>query len=269
VTAENVPENVANTVLVERGEAGIVTVVLNRPHKLNAFTKPMWGRMGEVFRELDADDSVRCVVIRGAGEKAFGPGNDISEFETERSNAEQAEAYGKLMHGTIQALRNMRHPTVAMIHGICVGGGLEIAGLCNVRICGESSRFGAPIAKLGLVMAYPEISCLNALVGPVRALEILLEGRIMDSAEARRMGIVSRVVADADVTAEAMAAAARIAAGAPLVHRWHKKFLARLADPAPIGAAEHAEGFACYDTEDFRIGYKAFLDKQAPVFKGR
>jgi enoyl-CoA hydratase len=263
------PENVESTVLVERGDGGIVTVVLNRPHKLNAFTKPMWGRMGEVFRELDADDGVRCVVVRGAGEKAFGPGNDISEFETERSNAAQAKAYGKLMHGTIQALANMRHPTVAMIHGICVGGGLEIAGLCNVRISGESSRFGAPIARLGLVMAYPEISCLASLVGPGRALEILLEGRIMDAAEALRIGVVSRVVADKDVEAEAMATAARIAAGAPLVHRWHKKFLARLADPAPITGAEHDEGFACYDTEDFQIGYKAFLAKEPPKFKGR
>ncbi len=262
-------EAVADTVLVERGDDGIVTVVLNRPHKLNAFTKPMWGRMGEVFRELDADDGVRCVVIRGAGEKAFGPGNDISEFETERANADQAKAYGVLMHGTIEALKTMRHPTVAMIHGICVGGGLEIAGLCNVRICGEGSRFGAPIAKLGLVMAYPEISCLNALVGPVRALEILLEGRIMDAAEALRIGIVSRVVADAEVAAEALATAKRIAAGAPLVHRWHKKFLQRLGDPAPLSQAEHDEGFACYDTEDFQTGYQAFLAKTPPQFKGR
>jgi enoyl-CoA hydratase len=222
-----------------------------------------------VFRELDADDGVRCVVIRGAGEKAFGPGNDISEFETERANADQAKAYGVLMHGTIEALKTMRHPTVAMIHGICVGGGLEIAGLCNVRICGEGSRFGAPIAKLGLVMAYPEISCLNALVGPVRALEILLEGRIMDAAEALRIGIVSRVVADAEVAAEALATAKRIAAGAPLVHRWHKKFLQRLGDPAPLSQAEHDEGFACYDTEDFQTGYQAFLAKTPPQFKGR
>ncbi len=262
-------ETVLDTVLVERGADGIVTVVLNRPHKLNAFTKPMWGRMGEVFRELDADDDLRCVVIRGAGEKAFAPGNDISEFETERANAEQAKAYGVLMHGTIEALKRMRHPTVAMIHGICVGGGLEIAGLCDIRICGESARFGAPIAKLGLVMAYPEISCLNALVGPGRALEILLEGRIMGSQEALGMGLVSRVVADAEVAAEAMAAATRIAAGAPLVHRWHKKFLKRLADPAPLTEAELDEGFTCYDTEDFQIGYKAFLDKQTPAFKGR
>jgi len=262
-------ENVEDTVLIVRDDAGIVTVTLNRPHKMNAFTKPMWGRMGEVFRELAADESVRCVVIRGAGEKAFGPGNDISEFETERSNAKQAKAYGVLMHGTIEALKTMPHPTVAMIHGICVGGGLEVAGLCNIRICGQSSRFGAPIAKLGLVMAYQEISCLKALVGPGRAMEILLEGRIMNAAEAERMGIVSRVVADDEVTEEAMSAARRIAAGAPLVHRWHKKFLERLDDPVPLSAEELNEGFACYDTEDFRIGFQAFLDKSTPAFKGR
>ncbi|MEK9723595.1 MAG: enoyl-CoA hydratase-related protein [Rhodospirillaceae bacterium] len=261
--------DVADTVLVEAGEGGIVTVTLNRPHKLNAFTKPMWGRMGDVFRQLAADDGVRCIVIRGAGEKAFGPGNDISEFETERNSAAQAKAYGELMHGTIQALKTMPHPTVAMIHGICVGGGLEIAGLCDIRICGASSRFGAPISKLGLVMAYQEISCLRDLVGPGRALEILLEARIVDAAEAHHLGIVSRVVADAEVTAEAMATAERVAAGAPLVHRWHKQFLRRLADPAPLTAAELDEGFACYDTEDFQIGYKAFLEKTAPAFKGR
>ena len=262
-------EDVMDTVLVDRDGDGIVTVTLNRPHKLNAFTKPMWGRMGDVFRQLGADESVRCVVIRGAGERAFGPGNDISEFKTDRSNARQAKQYGVLMHGTIQALKAMPHPTIAMIHGICVGGGLEIAGLCNIRICGESSRFGAPIAKLGLVMAYQEIGALKELVGPGRALEILLEGRIMGSAEAERMGIVSRVVPDVQVTEEAMAAAQRIAAGAPLVHRWHKKFLDRLADPVPLTGPELDEGFDCYDTDDFRVGYQAFLDKRKPKFTGR
>lgn len=264
-----IEEDVTDTVLVDQDDDGIVIVTLNRPHKLNAFTKAMWGRMGEVFRELGANESVRCVVIRGAGERAFGPGNDISEFKTDRSNARQAKQYGDLMHGTIQALKSMPHPTVAMIHGICVGGGMEIAGLCNIRICGKSSRFGAPIAKLGLVMAYEEIGALRDLVGSGRALEILLEGRIIESAEAEHMGIVSRVVPDTKVTDEAMAAAHRIAAGAPLVHRWHKKFLDRLADSVPLSDAEKDEGFACYDTNDFQIGYQAFLEKKTPKFTGR
>jgi len=257
-----------DTILVERRD-GIVTVILNRPDKLNAMTKPMWGRLGEVFHELDSDDDVRVIVLRGAGERSFSPGNDIGEFETDRSNAEQAGAYGQLMHGTIAAIRACRHPSVAMIHGICVGGGLELAGLMDIRIAGHSSRFGAPISKLGLVMAYPELSCLNDLVGHAAALEILLEGRIIDADEALRLGIVSRIVDDNAVEAEAMETAGRIAAGAPLVHRWHKKFLKRLQDSAPLTPEEEAEGFACYDTEDFRTGYKAFLAKQTPVFKGR
>ena len=256
------------TVLLQR-DGAIATVVLNRPHKLNAMTKPMWGRLGEVLRELQADDSLRCTVLRGAGEKSFSPGNDISEFETERSNPEQAKDYGRLMHGTLTALRDLRHPTVAQIHGICVGGGMEIAGLCDLRICGESSRFGAPIAKLGLVMAYPEIQALRDLVGRQTALEILLEARVFDAAEAKAKGVVTRVVPDERVAAEVAETATRIAAGAPLVARWHKAFLKRLEDPAPLSEAEFDEGFACYGTKDFEIGYRAFLAKTEPDFEGR
>ncbi|MAH85578.1 MAG: enoyl-CoA hydratase [Rhodospirillaceae bacterium TMED8] len=262
-------ENDEKTVIIERNNNDIVTVVLNRPHKLNAFTRSMWGRMGEVFRELNSDDTIRCIIIRGAGERAFGPGNDISEFKTERNNGDQAKVYGELMHETIQALRALRHPTVAMIHGICVGGGLEIAGLCDIRVCGESSKFGAPIAKLGLVMAYQEISCLKDLIGHQGALEVLLEARTMNAKEAEQRGIVSRVTRDEDVESEAIATAERIAAGAPLVHRWHKKFLNRLRDARPLTKAELDEGFDCYDTEDFQTGYNAFLNKETPLFKGK
>lgn len=258
-----------DNILVDRDDQDIVTVTLNRPDKLNAMTKPMWGRLGEVFRELGADDSVRCIVVTGAGDKSFSPGNDISEFETDRFNSETAERYGELMHNSINHMTACPHPTVAQIKGICVGGGLEIAGLCDVRICGESSRFGVPISKLGLVMAYPEINALRSLVGPVKALEILLEGRVFGAAEAKELGLVTRVVRDDQVETEARAAALRIAAGAPLVHRWHKKFLRRLEDPTPLTDAEQREGYACYDTEDFRIGFRAFLDKKTPKFIGR
>lgn len=256
-------------ILVERDDKSIVTVTLNRPEKLNALTKTMWGALGDVFRALSADDSVRCIVMAGAGGKAFSPGNDISEFETDRSNSKQAAAYGALMARNIDAMRACPHPTVAAIRGICVGGGMEIAGLCDVRIAGTGSRFGVPISKLGLVMGYHEIGALRGLVGPGRALEILLEGRVFGAEEALRLGIVSRLVGDDDVMTESRATAERIAAGAPLVHRWHKKFLERLNDPSPLSEAEINEGYACYDTEDFQTGYKAFLEKKTPDFKGR
>ncbi len=257
-----------DTIRVERDRA-IATVVLNRPEKLNALTKPMWRRLGEVLTELSRDDTLRCVVLRGAGGKSFAPGNDISEFETDRATAAQAKAYGEILHAALGAIRDCRHPTVALIEGICVGGGLEIAALCDLRICGESSRFGVPINRLGLVMAYDEIAGLAGLVGRAAALEILLEGRIFGAQEAKDKGLVTRVVPDAEVPREAMATAGRIAEGAPLVARWHKKFLRRLDDPAPLTSAERDEGFACFDTEDFRIGYRAFLAKTKPEFKGR
>ena len=250
-------------------EGSIATVVLNRPDKLNALTKAMWQLLGETIDRLSADDSLRCVIVRGAGEKAFSPGNDIAEFESERANKAQAIEYGGVMHATSAALARCRHPLVAQIHGICVGGGLEIATLCDLRICGTSSRFGAPIKNLGLVMAYPEMAPLVRLAGADVALEILLEGRIFDAQEAKDKRLVTRVVADADVAREARAAAERIAEGAPLVARWHKKFARRLADPHPLSAAEHDECFACFDTEDFRIGYRAFLAKEKPRFVGK
>ena len=253
---------------IERN-GSIASVVLNRPQKLNALTKPMWRLLGETIDTLSADDTLRCIIVRGAGEKAFSPGNDIAEFATERANKAQAIEYGKVMHATARALANCRHPLVAQIHGICVGGGLEIAALCDLRICGASSRFGAPIKNLGLVMAYPEMAPLVKLAGADVALEILLEGRIFDANEAKEKRLVTRVVADDQVAAEALATAQRIADGAPLVARWHKKFARRLADARPLTADEYDECFACFDTEDFRIGYAAFLAKRKPAFVGR
>ena len=258
----------AETILVQR-DGAIATVVLNRPEKLNALTLDMWRRLGDAMVQLSADDSVRCVVLRGAGGKSFAPGNDISEFETDRHDPASAKAYGAVMHATLGAVRDCRHPTLALIEGICVGGGLEIASLCDLRICGASSRFGVPVNRLGLVMAHAELAGLVQLVGPAIAAEIVLEGRVFGADEAKDKGLVTRIVPDVEVEAEAMAAAGRIAAGAPLVARWHKKFLRRLTDPRPLTAAEIDEGFACFGTEDFATGYRAFLAKTDPKFEGR
>ena len=255
-------------VLVTR-DGVIATVTLNNPERLNALNKAMWARLGEIMRELSADDVLRCVVVRGAGEKAFAAGADIAEFAAERADSKQAKAYGNLIHETMQAVVQCRHPTVAMIKGACVGGGLEIAAMCDLRVCGTSSRFGIPVNKLGLTMAYGELMGLLALVGRAVALEILLEGRVFDAEEAYRKGLVSHVVPDGKVEEEAYATARRIADGAPLVNRWHKQFIERLAVTAELAPHEWDEGFECFDTDDYHEGVAAFLAKRKPDFKGR
>lgn len=255
-------------ILLER-EHDIATVILNRPQKLNALIKPMWRQLGEIMHELSDDDSLRCIVLRGAGDKSFAPGNDISEFKDARSNSVDAKQYGEIHHEALSAISECRHPVVALIRGICVGGGLEIAALCDLRICGDSSRFGVPINRLGLCVGLREMQSLYDLVGKAVTLEILLEGRVFDAAEALQKGLVTRVVADDQVVEEAYASARRIADGAPLIARWHKQFMRRLHDPVPLTQAEKDESYLCYDTEDFHIGYNSFLDKIKPEFKGK
>ncbi len=252
-----------------RRDGAIATLVLSNPDKLNALSKPMWMRVGELMRELSADLSLRCVVMKGDGGKAFAAGADISEFETVRANAAQAKQYGEDIAGSMRAVAESVHPTVAVIEGACVGGGLELASQCDLRICGESSRFGVPIKNLGLVVAYDEMAGLLSLVGRAVALEILLEGRVFGAQEAYDKGLVNRVVPDDKVIDEGYAMARRVAEGAPLVARWHKKFARRLADPRPLTPAEYDESYACFDTGDFQIGYRAFLAKRKPAFEGR
>ena len=247
----------------------IATVVLNRPERLNALDRAMWAGLGRTMRQLSGEDELRCIVVRGAGDKAFAAGADIAEFERERDGAKQAREYGKVIHETMQAVARCRHPTVALIRGACVGGGLEIAAMCDLRVAGQSSRFGIPVNRLGLTMGYGELMGLLALVGRAVALEILLEGRVFDADEAYRKGLVNRVVPDDKVEEEAYATARRVAEGAPLVNRWHKQFIARLAVTAELTPQEWDEGFECFDTDDYREGVAAFLAKRRPDFKGR
>jgi enoyl-CoA hydratase len=248
-------------------DGAIATVVIDHPARLNALSTMMWRELGETFTALSADEAIRCVVLRGAGD-AFAAGADIAAFQKERYDVESARAYGKVVHAALGALANCRHPVVALIKGPCIGGGLEIASKCDIRICGESARFGIPVKRLGLVVAYEEMQALVEIAGPAAALEIVLEGRVFGAAEAERKGLVNRVVPDAEVEKEAHETAGRIAEGAPLAARWHKKFVRRLLDPKPLSATELEENFACFGTEDFQIGYRSFLDKTKPAFKG-
>jgi enoyl-CoA hydratase/carnithine racemase len=255
-------------ILVAR-DGAIATVTLSNPERLNALSLSMWRQLGQVAKQLDADESLRCVVIRGAGDKAFAAGADIAAFQTERANSKQAKQYAGGISGGSRAFAECRHPVVALIQGACVGGGLLVAATADIRICGESSRFGVPVKNLGLVEAYDELEGMMRVVGRAATLEILLEGRIWGAKEAYEKGLVNRVVPDAAVQDEAYATARRIAEGAPLAARWHKKFIRRLADPRPLTQEEADESYACFDTEDFREGVAAFLAKRKPAFKGR
>ncbi len=258
----------AEGILVER-DGAIARVTFNQPARLNAVNNAMWQRLGEAFGELDADQGLRCVVLTGTGDKAFSVGADISEFEANRSTVEKAKLYAKRTHAAMARITACRHPVVARIRGLCVGGGLELALTADLRIAAAGARFGIPVKRLGLVVAYSELEPLVQLVGPANALEILLEGRIFGADDALRMGLINRVVPDSELDAELEGTVARIAEGAPLVARWHKKFTRRLLQPAPLSADELDESFDCFGTEDFRAGYRAFLAKTKPEFEGR
>lgn len=249
-------------------DGSIATIVIEHAGRLNALSMPMWLQLGEAFKAVSADETLRCVIVRGAGD-AFAAGADIAEFENERYDVESAKKYGKAIHPSLEAVSNCPHPVIAQIKGPCVGGGLEIAARADMRICSANACFGIPVNKLGLVVAYDEMKPLLDIVGPAAALEILLEGKIIDAARAEKIGLVNRVVADSDLETEVRATAKRIAEGAPLAARWHKQFVRRLLEPKALTDAERNESYLCFGTEDFKTGYRAFLDKAKPVFKGR
>jgi enoyl-CoA hydratase len=259
-----------SSILVER-DGAIATVVISNPDKLNALTVAMWQALARTMGELSVDDDLRCVVLRGAGTEAFAAGADLAEFATARDNAEQGKCYHRdYVCGALKAVGDCRHPTVAMIHGPCVGGGLELACMCDLRIAGESGRFGVPINRLGFAIAYDELAAILPVTGRAVALELLVEGRVWEAKEALDKGLLTRVVPDAALETEAYASARRIAEGAPLVNRWHKRFVRRLApQPEPLTDTEIEENFAYFATEDYRIGMAAFASKQKPRFGGR
>ena len=231
----------------------------------------MWQDLARVMRTLSADDELRCIVLRGAGDQAFAAGADIAEFASVRNTREQGVVYHREhVYGALQAVAECRHPVVAMIHGPCVGGGLELACQCDLRIAGESGRFGVPINRLGFSIAYDELAAVLPVIGRAAALEILIEGRVWDACEAFAKGLLTRVAPDRQLADETRATVERICAGAPLVARWHKQFIRRLTPhAAPLTAQEIDDSFAYFESEDFRIGYAAFMHKKKPRFTGR
>jgi enoyl-CoA hydratase len=250
----------------KKNEDGVVTLLMDRPEKRNAFTWDMYEAFGAAFDALEADDEVRCVILRGAGGN-FCSGSDIGGFDESRSGIEQAKVYADFTVAMFDKLKYLRHPTVACIEGVCVGGGLEIAALCDLRIAQEDARFGIPVNRIGLTLDHRELVDLATVVGHIGALEILLEGRVFGAQEAQAKGLLSRVVENA--WQDASDTASRIAKLAPLSNRWHKKFIRQLQSGQTLTQADRDEAYECFETEDYRLGSQAFLNKQRPQFTGR
>ena len=176
------------------------------------------------------------------------------------------------MHKAVLAIASCRHPIVVRIRGLCIGGALELAAVCDLRIASSDSRFGIPVSRLGLVMSHFEMAGLIELVGKSTALEILFEGRVFGAEEAMDKGLLTKIVDPDELDEEVRNVVENICAGAPLVNRWHKKFANRIVEGLKQGKTlteeEIKEGFDCFDTSDFKEGYKAFIEKREPSFSG-
>ncbi|MFN0162318.1 MAG: enoyl-CoA hydratase/isomerase family protein [Burkholderiales bacterium] len=248
----------------------VATVLLATPGKLNALSVASWDALREAFLRLAGDTRPRAIVVRGAGGN-FAAGADISEFSTVRSDVAQGTHYHEhTVKGALDAIANCPIPTVALIEGACVGGGLEIACSCDLRVAAESSRFGVPINRLGFPLAHGELTALLALAGRAVALEILLEGRVFGAREAYDKGLLTRVVPDDQVEAEAYATAGRMASGSPAAAAANKRWIARLtANAVPLSESERREHFQFFDSADYKAGVRAFLAKTTPEFPDR
>lgn len=252
---------------LEKDDA-IATVTLSNPDKLNALDLAMWTSLADVFTQLSQEDSLRCVILRGE-QGNFAAGADIEEFPGVRDGLAQGMHYHRdIVARALDAIAHCIHPTIAAIEGVCVGGGLEIACACDLRIAASDARFGIPANRLGFSLAPDELRHLLQLVGKAVALEILLEGRIFPAAEARDKGLLHRIVDD--VPQEARKAAQRIAQGGPLAARENKKLVRRLTSQPPVlSEEEYAASFSCLESQDYRNGVQAFLQKTKPEFSGK
>ena len=252
-------------------DGAIATLTFNNPERHNAISLDMWRAAKGVLEQFAADPAVRVVVLTGGGGKAFVSGADISKFESERGSNDAVDIYNAAVEQFSQTLVNLDKPTIALIRGYCMGGGVGIVVCCDLRICNEAARFGVPAAKLGLGYGFASIRRLMNLVGPQFVNEILFTARQFDASEAREMRLVNRVVLDTEIEMHVRTLAATIAANAPLTLRAVKATVRELLqdeaqrDPAKCDALARA----CFESQDYQEGRRAFMEKRKPVFTGK
>jgi enoyl-CoA hydratase/carnithine racemase len=257
--------------LIEERRGDVLWLTFNRPQARNAMTFEMYERLGELAREVNQDDSVRCVVLTGAGEKAFVAGTDISQFKDFKTEQDSID-YEDRMEREIGSLAAIRVPTIAAVRGACTGGGFAIAGACDIRVASPSARFGIPIARtLGNCLSMASLNLLIDLMGPSRAKEMVFTARLIEAPEAREIGIANELVdSEEALMPRVEALAGQIAANAPLTIRAIKEGVRRIMALRHLDAALGRDlVVACYMSADFREGMEAFLEKRKPNWQGR
>ncbi len=253
----------------KRGAVG--WIVFDQPAKRNAINGDMWRGIPVAMREFDADPEVRCVAFRGAGTEAFSAGADISEFEKIRAQRSSVAEYDGLLDQVLHAIQGSRKPSVAMIYGYCMGGGLEVALACDLRYCSRSAQFGIPAARLGLAYNVEGHKRLLETVGHARAREIMFLGRRYPAEEALAMGLVHRVLANESLESFVEEVLKTLSENAPLSLANSKTMIEEYVKS--VGAPDHARMQAamerCARSEDYKEGRRAFMEKRKPRFQGR